>query len=144
MRQHYFIVLMVLLLAACKTALPVQQKQITAQETAYMRTFHKGVRLKMMGQYSAAIAAFDSCYNVRQNDDAVAFALAQCHLYLNEQTQATSFTETASKLDPNNIWYMQELAYMYFNQNKFAESESCFKKISCERTEKHRLAFWSF
>ena len=129
MRQHYFIVLMLLLLAACKTALPVQQKQITAQETAYMRTFHKGVRLKMMGQYPAAIAAFDSCYNVRQNDDAVAFALAQCHLYLNEQTQATSFTETAAKLDPNNIWYTQELAYMYFNQNKFAESESCFKKL---------------
>lgn len=129
MSSRYFIGLMLLLLAACKTAKPVQQKQITAQETAYIRTFHKGVRLKMMGQFPEAIAAFDSCYNVRQNDDAVAFALAQCHLYLNEQTQATTFTETAAKLDPTNIWYTQELAYMYFNQNKFSESEVCFKKL---------------
>lgn len=129
MNSRYFIGFLVLLLAACNTVRPVQQKQLTAQETAYMRTFHKGVRLKMMGQFPAAIAAFDSCYNVRQDDDAVAFALAQCHLYLNEQTQATSFTETAAKLDPNNIWYTQELAYMYFNQNKFVESESCFKKL---------------
>ncbi len=129
MNSRYFIGLIVLLLAACKTTQPTQQKQVTAQETAYLRTFHKGVRLKMMGQFPAAIAAFDSCYTFRQNDDAVAFALAQCYLYTNDQTKATTFTEAAAKLDPTNIWYTQELAYMYFNQNKFAESEVCFRKL---------------
>jgi uncharacterized protein YciI len=92
MNSRYFIGLIVLLLAACKTTQPTQQKQVTAQETAYLRTFHKGVRLKMMGQFPAAIAAFDSCYTFRQNDDAVAFALAQCYLYTNDQTKATTFT----------------------------------------------------
>lgn len=129
MNSRYFIGLIVLLLAACKTTQPLQQKQVTAQETAYLRTFHKGVRLKMMGQFPEAIAAFDSCYTFRQNDDAVAFALAQCYLYTNDQTKATTFTEAAAKLDPTNIWYTQELAYMYFNQNKFAESEVCFRKL---------------
>lgn len=129
MGNRCFIGLIVLLLGACKTAQPVQKKQVTAQETAYIRTFHKGVRLKMMGQFPAAIAAFDSCYSVRQNDDAVAFALAQCHLYLNDQTKATVFTEAAAKIDPNNSWYTQELAYMYFNQNKFVESEISFRKL---------------
>jgi tetratricopeptide (TPR) repeat protein len=41
-------------------------------------------------------------------------------------TQATKYTEIAANLDPNNLWYTQELAYMYYNQGKLEASEKNF------------------
>ena len=102
---------------------------ITAADTPYILTFHSGVRYKMKGQYKEALTAFDSCFAAKPTDDAAAYGLAQCYLMLNDKTNASKYTEIAAKLDPDNRWYTQELAYMYFEQGKFAESAAGFKKL---------------
>jgi tetratricopeptide (TPR) repeat protein len=48
---------------------------------------------------------------------------------LNERTKAAEFTEKAAKIDPANIWYTQELAYMYFEQEKLEDASRCFQKL---------------
>ncbi len=120
-------VFLLLVFAQCRT--PKDSNVVSAADYPYIRTFHEAVRLKAKGQYREAIIAFDSCYTARPTDDAAAFGLAQCYLLLNDQANASKYTEAASKLDPRNKWYTQELAYMYYNQSKFQESANCFEKL---------------
>lgn len=118
------------LFAACHPAKEVAAAhEVSAADYPYIEKFHEGVRLKAKGQLPEAIQAFDFCYAQNPNDDAVAFALAQCYLLQKNQTKAAEYTEKAAKLDPGNIWYTQELAYMYFEQGRLEESAKCFEKM---------------
>lgn len=105
------------------------EKPGSKPDLAYIQTFHNAIRYKVKGQTANAIQAFDSCLVMRPTDDAAAFGLSQCYLQLDNKTKASEYSELASKLDPDNIWYTQELGYMYYNQGKFVESEKCFAKM---------------
>ncbi|HLP55139.1 MAG TPA: tetratricopeptide repeat protein [Fluviicola sp.] len=102
---------------------------VDAADYPYIEKFHEGVRFKVKGQLQDAVQAFEVCLAQKPNDDAVIFALAQCYLLLNDRSKAAEFTERAAKIDPKNIWYTQELAYMYFEQSRFEESAACFQKM---------------
>lgn len=118
------------LLTACNTSKEVAEaKVVSAADYPYIEHFHEGVRLKSKGQIAEAITAFQFCSEQNPNDDAVAFGLAQCYLQLNDRTKAAEYTEKAAKLDPDNIWYTQELAYMYFDQGKLEDASRCFQKM---------------
>ncbi len=124
-----FVVFLLGLLTACNTPKTAVQDGPSTADYPYIQRFHEGVRLKIKGQLKEAISAFEICLNERPNDDAVAYALAECHLMLNERQQAVEYTEKAAKIDPDNIWYTQELAYMYFEQGKMSEAEKAFAKM---------------
>ncbi len=121
-------------LAFCFTSCVVKkvatsEKTASKPDPAYIQTFHNAIRYKVKGQTNNAIQAFDSCLVMRPTDDAAAYGLSQCYLQLDNKSKAAEYTELASKLDPDNIWYTQELGYMYYNQGKFVESEKCFAKM---------------
>lgn len=128
MKKFVAFTLLALSFAQCKSPKDAVSV-VSASDYPYIRTFHSAVRLKAKSQYRDAITAFDSCFVARPADDAAAYGMAQCYLALNDRTNAAKYTELASKLDPDNRWYTQELAYMYFEQQKFAESAACFKKL---------------
>lgn len=119
--------LIALTLTQCNA--PKEATVVSATDNAYIRTFHAAVRYKSKGQAKEAITAFDSCFVARPTDDAAAYGLAECYLMLNDKTNAAKYTEIASKLDENNRWYTQELAYMYYEQGRLEESAACFKKL---------------
>ncbi|AEA43625.1 tetratricopeptide repeat protein [Fluviicola taffensis] len=129
MKQLLYFSILVFLLPACGTKKVVTENTNSQNDLAYIQTFHNALRYKLKGQTTNAIQAFDSCLVIRPTDDAAAFGLSQCYLQIDNKTKATQYTEMASKLDPNNIWYTQELGYMYYNQGKFVESEKCFAKM---------------
>lgn len=129
MRYSPFTCALVLVLASCGTAKKASEKTTPKPDAAFIQTFHNAMRYKVMGQTENAIQAFDSCLVMRPTDDASAFGLSQCYLKLDNKSKAAEYTELASKLDPDNIWYTQELAYMYYNQGKFTEAEKCFAKM---------------
>lgn len=95
----------------------------------YLETFHSGIRYKLKGQHAEAIRAFDSCLVAYPKDDAAAYGLAQCYLEQNDLTKASEYIIIASKLDPKNIAYTEELAYMYFKQGQAEKAEAEFKKL---------------
>lgn len=130
MRFIFIALLGLVILTGCKPSQKVSESRtLTAADYPYIRTFHSGVRYKVKGQIKEAIQAFDSCFRARPTDDAAAFGLAQCYLLINDRANAATYTEIAAKLDPNNIWYTQEIAYMYYNQGKFEEAGKCFQKM---------------
>lgn len=130
MRQIIIALLGLVALTGCKPTKEVSANRVlTPADYPYIRTFHSAVRYKVKGQLKEAVQAFDSCFRARPTDDAAAFGLAQCYLLLNDRTNAATYTEIAAKLDPNNVWYTQELAYMYYNQGKFTEAGKCFAKM---------------
>lgn len=125
--KGYWGILLVFLVGACGTSKTTSG--VSSTDVAYIQQFHHAVRLKAKGQFQQAILSFDSCRVVRPNDDAVAYGLSQCYLLIGDQTNAAKYTEIASKLDPKNVWYTQELAYMYYEQRRFDEASKAFAKL---------------
>jgi tetratricopeptide (TPR) repeat protein len=121
-----------LIVSACaskKNATESSVKEISMLNYPYIEKFHEGLRLKAKGEINNAIEAFDYCLKVRQNDDAVYYALSQLYLQKKDLASSASAIQKASKIDPSNIWYTQEMAFMLFEQGKYDESLKGFEKL---------------
>ncbi len=101
----------------------------SAADYPYIEKFHEGVRLKMRGQLDESIALFEQCTQLRPTDDAPYYALSELYLMKNDQLKSSEFIQKAAKIDPKNIWYVQELAYMYFEQGNYSESIKQFQRL---------------
>lgn len=95
----------------------------------YIEAFHTGVRLKTLGDVEGAIAAFDKCLTLRQDDDAVYYALSQLYLGKGDKVAAADHIAKASALDKENIWYIEEMAYLYYEAQEFGKAVPEFKKL---------------
>jgi pentatricopeptide repeat protein len=120
--------ILILLLAACKTGKNVDSDK-PVHDPAYINAFHEAVRLKTRGQVEEAIKGFESCLLIRQDDDAVYYALSQLYLMKNDKVKSSENIQKAAKLDDKNIWYVQELAYMYFEAGNYPEAIKAFEKL---------------
>lgn len=101
----------------------------SAANYPYIEKFHEGVRLKTRGQIDEAIAMFQQCLLIRQDDDAIYYALSELYLIKGDKAKSEENILLASKLDPKNIWYTQELAYMYFEKGNFKEAVKSFEAL---------------
>lgn len=101
----------------------------STKDYPYIEAFHKAVRLKTVGDIDGAIVAFDSCLAIRQDDDAVYYALSELHLAKGNSVEARSNITKARELDPNNIWYTQDLAYLLYEAQDYAKALPEFKKL---------------
>ena len=126
----YLTIFLVLFLVSCaSTKKSKEAPGFSAAEYPYIEKFHEGVRLKTRGQIKEAIAMFEQCLLIKQTDDAVYYALSELSLMNGNQAKSAEYILQAAKLDPNNIWYTQELAYMQFEQGNFTESAKNFQKL---------------
>lgn len=120
-----------LILASCGTVNKgvKETAQLSAADYPYIENFHEGVRLKARGQIKEAIAMFEKCLTMKQTDDAVYYALSELYLIDNNKAKSEENIILAAKIDPSNIWYTQELAYMYFEKGNFSEAVKNFEKL---------------
>lgn len=125
---HIILFLSLAILSACGSVKKTgkETKQFSAMDYPYIEAFHEGVRLKTRGQVTEAITQFEKCLAIRQNDDAVYYAMSELYLMKNEPVRSVEYIQKAAKLDPKNIWYTQELAYMYFEQGNYTEAVKNF------------------
>ena len=124
MNKLYYAVLL-LALASCKMHEPVA----ATQDPAYIRQFHSGVRYMLNEQHEAAISDFKACLAKQPNDAAVHYALFQSYLKQDRYEQAAFHTEQAAKLDPKNLHYRRELAFMYQQLGKAQEAAAVFEGL---------------
>jgi tetratricopeptide (TPR) repeat protein len=118
------------LLASCATEkVGSDPEAFGAKDYAYIEKFHEGVRLKTKGRVDEAIQRFEACLSIRQDDDAVFFALSQLELMRGDLLKSSEYILKAAELDPENTWYTQELAYMYYEQKDLDKSLENFKKL---------------
>ena len=98
--------------------------------TEYIASFHEGIRYKLRGQYKEAIQAFEYCIAKNPSDDVAYYALSELYLETQQSSKAESAILKASKLDPSNNWYMEELGYMYYQKGNYAEASRIFQKLT--------------
>ena len=99
------------------------------QDPAYIRQFHSGVRYMLNEQHEAAISDFKACLVKQPNDAAVHYALFQSYLKQDRYEEAAFHTEQAAKLDPKNLHYKRELAFMYQQLGKAQEAATVFEGL---------------
>lgn len=121
----------VVFLSACgtKKELVVAKPTVSANDYPYISLFHEAMRFKAQGRADEAIAKLESCLAIKQTDDAVYYALSKLELTKGNKEKSAAYIMKAGEIDPKNTWYIQELAYMYFEQGDFAKSRDNFKKL---------------
>jgi tetratricopeptide (TPR) repeat protein len=128
MMRFIFSLVLTGLLFSCGTS-KKKETVVKPIDPIYITAFHEAVRYKIRGQFDESIKAFEKCLTLRQDDDAVYYALSQLHLMKNEQEKSSDYIQKAAKADPGNIWYSQELAYMYFETGNYPEAIRNFEKL---------------
>lgn len=129
---------LIFLLAACgsgKEVTGTNQAGGRDKDKRYITQFHKAVRLKSSGRIDEAIAAFEECLRMKKDDDAVYYSLSQLQLIKNDELKASEYIIKAAEIDPNNIWYVQELAFMYFDMNDYPNAIKHFKTLVDKQPE---------
>lgn len=125
----YFIAAIVLTSCGSGKEVVPTQKTIGKADYPYIELFHQGLRLKAQGRVPEAIEKLEKCLAIKQTDDAVFYALSQLELMRNNTQASAEYIKKAAAIDPGNIWYAQELAYMYYEQGDFSESVANFKRL---------------
>jgi len=105
------------------------EKGFSKADYAYIEKFHNAVRLKSKGQTSEAIQSFEACLSMKQNDDAVYYALSELYLVQGNSMKSGEAIKKAAKLDPNNLHYTSELAYYYIEKEQYNEAIVAFEKL---------------
>jgi tetratricopeptide (TPR) repeat protein len=125
-------ILLFLILSSCGSGKKATENNVK-YDPAYINAFHEAVRMKTRGQLDEAIRGFETCLTLRQDDDAVYYALSELYLLKNDRVKSSENIQKAAKIDPENIWYTQELAYMFFETGNYAEAVNYFEKLTKEQ-----------
>ena len=121
----------VLVLASCGGTKNISTNgDIDPPNNKYIEIFHEGVRLKSTGRIEEAIEKFQECLLIKQNDDAVYYALSKLELMLDNKDASSTYILKAAEIDPDNTWYIQELAYMYMDQKDYTNALKNFDKLT--------------
>lgn len=130
-KQFLIYSLLLLFFTACgtKKELTSAKPTVSAKDYPYISLFHEGMRFKAQGRVDEAIAKLEGCLAIRQDDDAVYYALSKLELGKGNRDKSAAYILKAEEIDPKNTWYIQELAYMYFEMGDFVKSSSNFKKL---------------
>jgi len=98
--------------------------------TPYKAKFYEALRLKTVGDYGSAVALFEECLKMNENDDAVLYVLAEFYAGNRQFTKAKNHITRAYQIDPKNIWYLELLGYIQQNLGLYEEAEISFKKLT--------------
>ena len=105
---------------------------LSSMDYPYIDKFHEALREKINGNYEEAKKLFEACLEIKQDDDAVYFGLAEILQVQKLYTAALENYKKAFNLDPDNFTYLQELAYIHYMKGNFEEAGPLFKEM-CER-----------
>ena len=118
----------VLILSACSTS-----KKMVVNEPSfsskYIELFHEGVRTKERKQYGNAISIFEACIAQNSKDDAAYYALYELYAETNQIEKSINALEKAAAIDPNNEFYLQELAMKYLLANKYKFAGDVYQNL---------------
>lgn len=112
-----------------KKAIDDSAGTISSKDYPYIEHFHKAIRLKVTGRYDEAVTELEKCLEIKQDDDAVYYALSKLELLRDNTDKSAAYIEKAAALDPGNTWYIQELAYMYYEREQYPKAVENFKKL---------------
>lgn len=103
---------------------------LSSKDFPYIERFHQAVREKMAGNLEESKKLYQVCLEENPNDDAVYFGLGEIAREQNMKSEALEYFQKASDIDPDNIFYTQELAYIQYEKADFEDAVVNFKKLT--------------
>lgn len=103
---------------------------LSSKDFPYIERFHQAVREKMAGNLDESRRLYKVCLKENPNDDAVYFGLGEIAREQNMKSEALEYFQKASQIDPNNIFYTQELAYIQYEKADFEDAVVNFEKLT--------------
>ncbi len=95
----------------------------------HISLFHEGIREKLKGNTEGAIEKFEACLAIKQNDDAVYFALSELEYDRKNYNLSAEYIKKACEIDPNNSRYIQDVAYQYYEKKDYENASLYFNKL---------------
>ena len=124
------LILPLVLLFSCGTQKEVTQNGgVSSKDYLFIEKFYQALRFKANGRLDESAALLEECLEIRKDDDAVFYALSKVELLRGNELLSAGYIEKAAAIDPTNTWYIQELAYMYFETGRFDQSVVNFGKL---------------
>lgn len=102
---------------------------VSSADYPYIDAFHKGMQYKVQGRTEEAILELEKCLSIRKDDDAVYYALSKLELERGNATVSSQYIIKANEIDPDNTWYIEELAYMYYETQDFENAVKYFRRL---------------
>lgn len=132
-RFSFYSAILSLFIVSCATQKTVVEEAdaptMSKSEYPYIEHFHKGLRYMTTNRIEEAINELEACLIIRQDDDAVYYALSKLELQKGNSARSSEYIEKAAEIDPENTWYIQEKAYMYYELGDFEKSAENFEKL---------------
>ena len=118
-------------MVSCKTSDGILKSDapVSSKDYPYIDSFHKGMQLKVQGRNDEAIVELEKCLLLRQDDDAVYYALSKLELDRGNLEASATYIQKAHEIDEDNIWYVEELAYMYFENQEYEKASQSFENL---------------
>lgn len=102
---------------------------LSSADYPYIDQFHNGVREMLAGNDDEAKKWFQKCLSVRQNDDAVYYALAEIARKKKNTINALDLYQKAYTLDATNSTYLKNLAELYFDKGDYEKAAPLFRQL---------------
>ena len=126
---NIYIIGLFLFTFSCGSNKIVTNSNIISSDYAYTNTFHEAIRLKIAGRRSESIKNLEHCLSLRTDDDAVYYLLSQLEFASGNIDKSANYIIKASEIDSENEWYLEELAYMYYEIEAFEKSAKKFENL---------------
>lgn len=93
-----------------------------AIELDFQYTLVEASKQKMLGNYEDAIALYTKCLGLNANSSAVRYELANLFIKMNDLAGALELMQKAVERNPQNRWYQERLAELYFEQQQIDDA----------------------
>jgi tetratricopeptide (TPR) repeat protein len=102
------------------------------QKVMYDEAFFNALSAKYAGDNEVALEYFQKCLSIHPNSNAVKYELSQIFVKLNYLENAEVMARDIVNSDPENRWYLENLARIYQTSKKFDKSAEVYEKLVSE------------
>jgi len=103
----------------------------------YKMLFYEAMRLKTVGAIDSAVPLFEECVIQNPKEDAAYYVLAEYYSEKHQLAKALKNIQQAYDIDPNNIWYLEMLAFVQQSAGNYEAAEKHFAKLI--QSESHNI-----
>ncbi|TFH33499.1 MAG: tetratricopeptide repeat protein [Bacteroidia bacterium] len=126
--------LIILILPACNQGMVPGASSSEAPVASYdMRlynlTYMEGVRQKMLGNAGESVKYFEQALKINPMSDAAAFEISAISFLRGDIENALKFGNIAYNIDNQNVWYMNNLASIYFSTKNIDSAVVVLERI---------------
>jgi tetratricopeptide (TPR) repeat protein len=106
------------LLSGQQVDLP-RRMQSVVPEQEYLYAFGEATKMYLFGNYAQAVNLYNECLKINPTSAAIHYQLSKVYRLAGETALATDHARKASEYDPENKWYLEELATVYQLDHKY-------------------------